>query len=106
THIFDSESIDTREAFSTIQKLTERQARALARIDDPSTRLNLAKFAISEKLGIRELEKLVGHPRQDTHSGEFRADDSKPNKDDEVRIAEIIEIVIRGISNKDLSPLS
>ena len=63
THLFESPRIAKDDAEDILQKITEREARVLFRISDPVDRLQTAKLALKEGLGVQELERFVGHPK-------------------------------------------
>lgn len=61
--LFDSPKISKDEAEVVLQRISEREARVLFRIPDPVDRFQTAKLALKEDLGLRELERFVGHPK-------------------------------------------
>jgi ParB/RepB/Spo0J family partition protein len=110
THIFDDCSLDTRDKDNLLSKLSEHQARILSRIPDPTRRVNAARLAIDEKLGVKELERLLGHSRQnliqsDSSLIERKKEISHNMIQDEEEITSMIESIIHGLSNRDLRPL-
>ena len=108
THLFDSADITRSEASLVLQRLSERQARILKRIDDNETRVNLARMIISEDLGVKEIEKLVGHPRKVVHGVENEGSNSETGNEkikDESVISDIVDMIITGLSNKDIRPI-
>jgi len=108
THLFDGLD-NPAEGAQMLQKLTERQARILARLDDPKKRLQLARLTISESLGPKELDKLAGRPRLSSEEP-FLANDENPQSTscltDQKRIASMIKEIVEGLSRKDLSCLN
>ena len=113
THLLDGVD-NPSESVQVLRQITERQARILARLDDPRRRMQLARLAISENLGLKELDRLAGRPRLVSGEGEEVghapfAESSRPsanNLTDEKRITLMIEEIIEGLSNKDLSRLN
>ncbi len=78
-----------------LQLLSERHARALAKIDNPAERLSTAKFAVKANLGVRELEKICNSAiKGKVHLTAQR------NKSE---IRNIIYNIIEGLNSKDLS---
>ena len=105
TKVFDSPEIDEEKSIAILEKLTERQCRILARLEDPRDRLRFATIALTEKLGMKELDKIIGHPwgpqRRETQlKGGNRV--SRIQRE-ESTIAEIVQKTIEGVNNRDIS---
>lgn len=105
TEVFDSCKIETGEKSAILNRLTERQTRLLFREPNPEERLLLAKICINEGLGVKELERLVGHPRRGPHRESFNQGAVKLSKIERARkeIASIIYSQVEGSQKKDLS---
>ncbi|MEM3073113.1 MAG: ParB/RepB/Spo0J family partition protein [Nitrososphaerales archaeon] len=65
--LFTKEQMKDPEVINLLQSLTERQARILLRIKDPNERLATAKIVVNENLCVKEVEKLVGRPRENAN---------------------------------------
>jgi ParB/RepB/Spo0J family partition protein len=110
TRLFDSEKIDRKIAEGLLQNITEREARILFRLNDPLQRFQIAKFAQNEKLGLRELERLVGHPRDsslqnaDIHSIDDHSSSREKPHDDIKEIRQVVIQILEGVNQRDLRP--
>jgi ParB family chromosome partitioning protein len=105
-HLFDGCGISSEEASKVLLQLTERHARILMRVADPKERYHLAKICIAEKLGIKETERLVGHPREIIRLPESTKKNWRRIKEKaETEIELIIRNCLEGLAKKDLSPL-
>jgi hypothetical protein len=56
--------MENPEVKEVLKRLSEHNARILAKIKDPEEKLRFAKLAINEGLCVRELDKLVGRPKE------------------------------------------
>jgi ParB/RepB/Spo0J family partition protein len=107
TKIFDSPQIDKKEATEVLLRLTERQARILSRIPNPVERLQTAKLAIAENLCVKEVERLVGHPREVIHFDDDSRDETnrrEKKRKAEEEITEVIRKTLDGLSRRDMTP--
>jgi ParB/RepB/Spo0J family partition protein len=94
-HLFADGMGEPEEVSGLLQLLTERHARALAKINDPEERFNTAKLAIKANLGVRELEKICGRPL----ANKIRTSSQR----NEGEIRRIIADMMDGLNSKDLS---
>jgi len=62
--LFPSSFMENPEVKEVLKRLSEHNARILAKIKDPEEKLRFAKLAINEGLCVRELDKLVGRPKE------------------------------------------
>jgi ParB/RepB/Spo0J family partition protein len=107
THLFDLAHENTMETAPVLQKISIRQSRILFREPNATTRFRLAKFSLSEGLGERELNRLVGHPRignygTDSFTQLERGRSKKQT--DEFEIRQLLEEIIQGINRRDVRP--
>ncbi len=86
---------EPEEVTGLLQLLSERHARALAKIDDPEERFSTAKFAVKASLGVRELEKICNR----SPKGKIRT--TAQMNENEIRT--IIADMMAGLNSKDLS---
>lgn len=106
TSLFDGSSIDKTKASELLQHLTERQARILARLKDPLERFQLAKVCIDEMLCLKEMERLIGHPRDTSisHDGtRYKHREHVAKSEDQ--IMEIIQKYLAGLGHRDIRPV-
>jgi len=61
--LFPPPLMENPEVREVLKRLSEHHARILARIKDLEERLRLAQLTVNEGLCVRELEKLVGRPK-------------------------------------------
>jgi ParB/RepB/Spo0J family partition protein len=107
TYLFDDVDIDHSEVQRVLSQLTVRQSRILYREHDVTMRFQMAKLAISEGLGLKELERLIGHPRgvtQACNDFETPEKDSNPQWSDQEQIANLVMNVIQGVNQRDVTP--
>jgi ParB/RepB/Spo0J family partition protein len=94
-HLFPNSVAEPEEASEMLQLLSERHARALAKIGDPEERFSTAKLVIKANLGVRELEKICGRPP----GSKIRTTAQR----NESEIRRIIADMMDGLNSKDLS---
>jgi ParB family transcriptional regulator, chromosome partitioning protein len=94
-HLFPNGVGEPEEVSELLQLLSERHARALAKIDDPEERFNTAKLALKANLGVRELEKICNR----LPSAKIRTTVQR----NESEIRRIIADMMEGLNSKDLS---
>ncbi len=108
TQLFGSQGQNQSEedVKEVMQKITVRQARILSREPDSLQRFRLAKFCLSENLGLKEMEKLVGHPRAPIRelSGAKRFS-SKGRSNDIQLISDVIKSFVNATHKRDLGSL-
>ncbi len=100
--LFDGTTANESEIVKVLTRLTERQARIISRLPDPSRRLSFAKFVLSEKLGLSEMEKLVGAPADSYLQSKTKFNWRRKRFEDEEKITKIICNILDGLQNKDL----
>jgi ParB/RepB/Spo0J family partition protein len=94
-HLFPKAIAGTDEKDRVLEKLTEKHARVLFKLDDPEDRWNTAKFAVNANLSVRELERICSRPAHSTYGGGLTRAKS---------IQEIIRAFTTGFNHKDLRP--
>jgi ParB family transcriptional regulator, chromosome partitioning protein len=107
--LFDSPTLanEQEEVKEVLHKLTVRQGRILSREPDLVQRLRIAKFCVSENLGLKEMEKLVGHPRA-ASSREMSRNLHLPDRgrSNDIRlISDMINSFVTATHKKDLGSL-
>lgn len=107
TSMFDFPSIDTTDATNVLKQLSERQARILLRVADPAERLHLAKICVTEKLGVAQCERFIGHPREVVaHEEGRRMQNWRTTRvKAEQRMTQIVYETLDGLERKDIRPL-
>lgn len=110
TRLFGSQLLNEEQlrVKDVLQKLSVRQARILFRELDLIQRFRLAKFCIAENLGLKEMEKLVGYPRDTSSLREMSGSVYLPNnkRSNDVRlISEMIKSFINATQRRDLRSL-
>lgn len=105
--MFDHPSINATDANDILKQLSERQARILVRVPDPAERLRLAKICVSEKLGVNECERFIGHPREVVERSEgHKVENWRTSRINvEEQITQIVCEILEGIEKKDIRPL-
>lgn len=94
-NLFPASVAAEKDLLAVLTNLSERHARALAKIEDCNERWATAKLAIRARLGVRELEKYCCSPRRaKTHS-----------KTAEVKtIQQLIMDMMHGYNSKNIAP--
>jgi ketosteroid isomerase-like protein len=95
-HLFPKSVAHEEERSKVLSALTEKHARALAKIEDPQDRWSTAKLAIKSGLGVRELEKMCN--KTNRHNG------GEPSTSQTKEIQSIVYRMVEGFNSKDLSP--
>lgn len=95
-HLFSEDETSEQERKIVLQSLTERHARVLLKIEDPSERWTAAKLVVKCGMGVRELENMIS--RQSKRSS---LDMSRSNSKE--RIMQIIRSHIASMNSRDIA---
>ncbi len=95
-HLFPEYETSEQERKIVLQQLTERHARALLKIEDPSERWIAAKLVVKCGMGVRELENMIS--RQSKRSS---LDMSRSNSKE--MIMQIIRSHIASMNSRDIA---
>jgi ParB/RepB/Spo0J family partition protein len=94
THLFD-DLPPTEERKEALLSLTEKHARILAKIPDPSKRWETAKLVVAAKLCEREVHRFVHSPRRRTRTN---------SPEEKIRL--MISNIFLGLNRQDTQPLT
>lgn len=105
-NLFGQEYEGDEEARQLLQKLTERQARIIARVRDPKERFQLAKLVIRENLCPKEADKLIGRPRHSLEEKGRKEAKDKVDVSDEEKIELLLDSLFDCMNRKFIHPLT
>lgn len=94
-HLFPKGVADDDETKVVLQRLSEKHARALLKIENPKERWNAAKLAVKAAMGAREIEKMATNAR----GRNLKAGDSSSR----TKLRQIIKGHIEALNTRDIA---